>query len=154
MIHQSNECILLKDNTIKLTEAVAEIQAVVEAFGWLRLIKDKFNFNIPQNMTLFMKREFIISSILQEKSFKGPLCRDKQLLKGLFNSLEITNLSYQKYDNQSAQSNTRTGLRKNWVQLVNGSYSMPDFNYDLLPHRTKEGINEKRETHDVVVVVV
>ena len=81
--HQSNECILLKDNTIKLTEAVAEIQAVVEAFSWLRLIQDKFNFNIPQNMTLFMKREFIISSLLQEKSFKGPLCRDKQLLKGL-----------------------------------------------------------------------
>jgi len=148
--HKSNECILSKDNTIKLTEAVAEIQAVVEAFGWLRLIKDKFNFNIPQNMTLFMKREFIISSILQEKSFKGPLCRDKQLLKGLFNSLEITNLSYQKYDNQSAQSNTRTGLRKNWVQLVNGSYSMPDFNYNLLPYRTKDGINEKREIHEVI----
>ena len=28
--HQSNECILIKDNNTKLTEAVAELQAVVE----------------------------------------------------------------------------------------------------------------------------
>jgi hypothetical protein len=146
--HQSNECILLKDNNTKLTEAVAELQAVVEAFGWIKLIKEIFNFALPKTMTLIMKREFIVTSILQSKFFKGPLCRDKQLLQGLYKSLEITNLTYQKDDTQFAQLNTRAGLCKNWVQLVNGSYCMPEFNFDLIQNAAKNDISGNREIHE------
>jgi len=148
--HQSNECILIKDNNTKLTEAVAELQAVVEAFGWIKLIKEIFNFDLPKTMILIMKREFIVTCILQNKLFKGPLCRDKQLLQDLYNSLEMTKLTYQKYDTQNKQSNTRGGLCKNWVQLVNGSYCMPEFKLNLLQNASKNDMGGKREVHEYI----
>ena len=60
----------------------------------------------------------------------------------------MTNLTYQKYDTQFTQLNTRAGLCKNWVQLVNASYCMPAFKFDLLQNAAKNDISGKREIHE------
>jgi len=114
------------DNQVKLTEAGAELQATLEALAWMRLAQEKHNWKIPANLILCMKRDFIANIMIKPQHFKGPLCKEKLVIRNLIESLRITSVSYEKMKGPLTDTNSSLRTRKNLVTHHNGEYSILD----------------------------